>query len=100
MPDPEPIDPSRYRIAAAIVERWRAGESVHSLSADYDRTEYEIELIVAAAQAALDAVAFDTTFTIPQPGIYSFHLDMAESLCLDGVKRRGNVRLARVGEGR
>lgn len=95
--EPEPIDSSRYRIAATIVERWRAGESVYVLADDYGRTEYQIELIVAAAESAIDTVTFDTTFQIPTPGVYAFHLDMAEAVWHDGVKRRGTVRLSRLG---
>lgn len=56
----EIIDPSRYRTAAAIVERYQAGESIESIAADYHlgegrwggiRDRYLVELIIAAAEA-------------------------------------------------
>lgn len=54
------IDPSRYRTASAIVERYRAGEDIEDLARDYqlgnDNSErwpthrYIIELIIAASE--------------------------------------------------
>jgi len=48
------IDYSRYRVAQAIAEQWRAGDSAASIAANYFAFEPElgpwlVELIVAAS---------------------------------------------------
>lgn len=55
-PDTRSIDRSRYRVAAAIVDRYRAGESVQSTADDFFSLAmppahrcYIVELIVAAS---------------------------------------------------
>lgn len=55
-PDTRTIDLSRYQVAAAIVDRWQAGESVQRTADDFfslamppAHRRYIVELIVAAS---------------------------------------------------
>ena len=69
MPD-RTLDPSRYRVARAIIERWEAGENVMEIVDDYGPIgAYVVELIVAAYQAGHDS-RFDELMRSDREGKY------------------------------
>lgn len=84
-------------IVASVLKHRRDGRPAPAVAADHALSVRAVELIVAAAEQTLETVHFETVFTIPTPGQYTFHLSMAEVVWPDGVRRRGSVRLARVG---